>query len=67
MAVREQNNTTPRISKESRDFFESIEKGKRLEKSSEFRFAKNFTDLKEMSTMVALTSGLSAVEAGISK
>ena len=47
--------------------FESIDKGQKLSESIEFKFAKNFGDLKEMSTMVALTSGLKATEIGINK
>ena len=44
-----------KFSKESRELFSSIEKGERITDSIEFQFASNFGDLKQMSTMVALT------------
>ena len=44
-----------------------MDEGKRLSNSIEFKFATNFGDLKDMSTMIALTAGASAVDMGISK
>ena len=55
------------FSKESLEFYEAINEGKRLSDNIEFQFATNFNDLKEMSTMVALTSGANAADVGISK
>ena len=44
-----------------------MDEGQRLNESVEFKFAKNFSDMREMSTMVALTAGQSAIEIGINK
>ena len=56
-----------RFSKESLELFKAMDEGKRLSNSIEFKFATNFGDLKDMSTMIALTAGASAVDMGISK
>ena len=56
-----------RFSKESLELVKSMDEGKRLADSIEFKFAINFGDLKDMSTMIALTAGASAVDIGINK
>ena len=44
-----------------------MDEGKRLSDNIEFQFATNFDDLKDMSTMVAITSGKNAIDLGINK
>ena len=55
------------FSRESLELVQAIDEGKRLSDSIEFKFASNFGDLKDMSTMVALTAGASAADVGFSK
>lgn len=59
--------STQGISKESREFFETIEKGEKFSENVEFKFAQKFDDFNAMSTMVALTSGMKAADVGITK
>ena len=54
-------------SRESIEFKNSMDEAKRLHDSVELKFATNFEDMKEMSTMVALTAGAKAVDVGINK
>ena len=42
-------------SRQSLEFFEVMDESKRQSDDIEFKFASNFEDLKEMSTMIALT------------
>jgi len=44
-----------------------MDEGNRLHESIELKFATNFEDMKEMSTMVALTAGATAADVGINK
>lgn len=55
------------FTRESMELFESMKEGQQQQENVEFQFATQFDDLKEMSTMVALTAGATAVDVGISK
>lgn len=44
-----------------------MDEGKQLADSIELHFAQQFDDIKDMSTMVALTAGASAADVGINK
>ena len=57
----------PNFSRESLQLFEVLDEGQQLAENIEFQFASQFEDLKEMSTMVALTAGANAADVGINK
>ena len=57
----------PKFSRQSLELFEALDQGQKLAENIEFQFASQFEDLKEMSTMVALTAGATAAEVGINK
>lgn len=44
-----------------------MDEGQRLSENIEFKFAQQFDDLNSMSTMVAMTAGVTAHDVGINK
>ena len=54
-------------SREHLELLETLDQGQKLSESIEFEFATKFKDLNEMGTMVALTAGVSALDAGINR
>ena len=54
---RAKNKSQTRFNRESLELMEAMDKGKELSDNIEFQFARQFDDLGEMSTMVALTAG----------
>ena len=53
------------FSRESLELHRVIDKGQSLAENVELQFAKNFTDFRDMSTMVGLTAGASCNDLGI--
>ena len=56
-----------KYSRQSLEFFEVMNEGQRHSDNIEFKFASNFEDIREMSTMVAMTAGVSGQDVGFNK